>query len=531
MEKVKGILKKDIEDIKISINKEKISIFLVTFLTTMIVHFQLYAWNISGADNLLSSMYHQADVWEICLRRFGLYFMQLIRGNIVSPILSTLICSILLGITVNIIIAMFKIKSKYFKYLLAIIFAVAPNISATLTFFYCSDAYILGLFLATLAVFLVRKYENKKSIILVSGLLIALSIGMYQTYLSVTMVLCIAMIIIDIFNNVNKKQILNSVLRYILMGVSGVALFFLFAHIALLIANLQPANYSGANEVGLQTIGRLLELIPQAYQSFFNYFFNDKMIPNTIWGTNIFYAIIFIAVVTVILYITIKNKTYKNIVNTIILIISILIIPVCFGIIELILPEVDIHILMACSMIYIFPIFFKILEMIPKDSMFNICKTIVAICSVAVIWIYIWQDNASYIGMKKMQNGATATTNRLVTRIEQLEDYKVDMPVLLLGGLENNKYLNAYITNIEAEKVFDRGWGFISYKPPIWWGSLDSWNKMLYEYIGANLNLVSEHEEESKKIFETEEYKNMTYYPEKDSIKIINGTVVVKLSD
>ena len=30
---------------------------------------------------------------------------------------------------------------------------------------------------------------------------------------------------------------------------------------------------------------------------------------------------------------------------------------------------------------------------------------------------------------------------------------------------------------------------------------------------------------------ETNEYKNMTYYPEKDSIKIINNTVVVKLSD
>ena len=52
---------------------------------------------------------------------------------------------------------------------------------------------------------------------------------------------------------------------------------------------------------------------------------------------------------------------------------------------------------------------------------------------------------------------------------------------------------------------------------------------MFYEYLGVNVNLVSEWD--STEIFETEEYKNMKYYPEKGSIKVIHGTVVVKLSD
>ena len=43
------------------------------------------------------------------------------------------------------------------------------------------------------------------------------------------------------------------------------------------------------------------------------------------------------------------------------------------------------------------------------------------------------------------------------------------------------------------------------------------------------MKLVSE--EESKEILETEEYKNMQCYPKKDSIKVVNGTVVVKLID
>ena len=44
-----------------------------------------------------------------------------------------------------------------------------------------------------------------------------------------------------------------------------------------------------------------------------------------------------------------------------------------------------------------------------------------------------------------------------------------------------------------------------------------------------NLNLVSE--SECTEILNSEEFKDMKYYPEKDCIKIINNTVVVKLSE
>lgn len=196
----------------------------------MIVHFQLYALMITGPDTLINSIYHQADIWEAMLLRFGLDFMQAIKGNIVSPVLATLLSSIFLGITVILVTDILKIKNKYLKYITAILFAVAPNISATLTFFYCSDAYTLGMLLATLAVYIMRKYENKKWPILISGLLIALAMGMYQTYLSVTMVLVIATLIVDVLNNREKKQIFINILRYILMGILGIVLF-IYLHI------------------------------------------------------------------------------------------------------------------------------------------------------------------------------------------------------------------------------------------------------------------------------------------------------------
>ena len=511
-------------------NKERRKVFFTTFFTCMVVHFLLYSLMITGADNLINNVYHQADVWEVMLLRFGLYFMQAIKGNVVSPVLVTLISSSLLGLTVILAEDIMDIKNKYFKYIIAVLFAVAPNISATLTFFYCSDAYIMGMFLATLSVYLVRKYENKKWPVLLGGLLIAFALGMYQTYLSVVMCLCMFTLIIDLLNKKDAEQILKNLIRYIIMGILGIALFYLIAHMVLFFAKLPQANYSGSNEIGLSTtLLNINKLLPEAYASFFNYFFNDKMIPNTIWHTNILYTIIFAVAIISTLYIIVKNKVYKKVSNIILLSIFIAILPICFGIIELVVKEVDIHILMACSMIYIFLLFFKILEMLPKGAISKVFNYIVVICSLGIIWIYTWQDNASYLAMKSMEDQAESTISRIVTQIEELDEFSPDMPVLFIGGLQNNEYLNRDNTNIEAKKIYDRTWGFISDWPIIWWGNLDSWQKLLYEYEGVNLNLVSEGE--SKEILETKEYKNMKAYPEKDSIKIINGTVVVKLVD
>ena len=120
MKKIKRILQMDLENIKISYNKEKLFIFTLTFLTSIIVHFQLYALMITGPDTLINSMYHQADIWETMLLRFGLYFVQLIKGNIVSPVLVTLISSAILSGTVIVVIEIYHSFSicscsKYFS--------------------------------------------------------------------------------------------------------------------------------------------------------------------------------------------------------------------------------------------------------------------------------------------------------------------------------------------------------------------------------------------------------------------------------
>ena len=67
-------------------DKNKIFVFITVLVTTFIVHFHLLSDILVGPDTLLNSLWHWAGP-ETNLGRFGLYFVQIIKCNIVSPVL------------------------------------------------------------------------------------------------------------------------------------------------------------------------------------------------------------------------------------------------------------------------------------------------------------------------------------------------------------------------------------------------------------------------------------------------------------
>ena len=97
-----------------------------------------------------------------------MFSTQLLKGNVVSPLFATVFSCLFLGLAVILIIDILEIKNKYFGYIVAVVVAVCPNISSTLTFFYCSDAYVLAFLLACLSVYLVRKFDKNKLIVVLS---------------------------------------------------------------------------------------------------------------------------------------------------------------------------------------------------------------------------------------------------------------------------------------------------------------------------------------------------------------------------
>lgn len=90
-------------------------------------------------------------------------------------------------------------------------------------------------------------------------------------------------------------------------------------------------------------------------------------------------------------------------------------------------------------------------------------------------------------------------------------------------------YFNKNNTVLEAKNLYERSWKFIAVIPNIWRGNIDSLRKFAYENLGTNFNMVSERD--YPELLDSDEFKNMNIYPKKESIKIIDDTVVIKLSE
>ena len=463
--------------------------------------------------------------------RFGLYIVQALKGNIVSPFLVTLICGIFLGIIVLLLIDILKLKNKYFKVLLALLIAVTPNISVTLSFFYCSDAYILAMLFATLSVWLLDKYEKNKWIIVLSILLIAFSMSMYQTYIAVAMFLFIIVLILDLLNKKDIKYVIKKTFKYILVCILGIVLYVLLVKLSLFITGIPVSEYSGGNKLGIDVILQAPNHIKEAYADFYNYFISAKMIsPSGMWHINLIHISMLIIFVVSLSYVTVKNKLYKQLPFIILLLV---LLPIGCGIIELMIPTVDIHILMGCSYVLLFPFIFKAVELVNledkkvKQNIYNILKNFTIIFTVIMLWIYLLMDNASYLAMDKRQKQTVSCMNRIITQVEQLDEYHYGMPLLIVGLLEDNDYFKVTNSRFDEQVIEKYTWGFVSTGSLIWEGNNYSWERFFYEYMGINVKVYTE--EYGKPLLETDEYKSMNVYPEKDSIKIINNVVIIKL--
>ena len=138
---------------------------------------------------------------------------------------------------------------------------------------------MIAMLFAVLAVFVVTKYSKNKFMPLLGGLFISLSMGMYQTYLSVTMVLFASLILIDLLNKENLKDVVKNGLKYLLSGVIGLVLYFIFMNLALSMRQLDMNSYSGANEIGLSNIKMSLKDFPTLhtlYDSKYNMYFTNN---------------------------------------------------------------------------------------------------------------------------------------------------------------------------------------------------------------------------------------------------------------
>ena len=110
-------------------------------------------------------------------------------------------------------------------------------------------------------------------------------------------------------------------------------------------------------------------------------------------------------------------------------------------------------------------------------------------------------------------------------RIETTPGYTKDMPILFGGIIGNNNYprtMNLYgytIGELANNTVFHGTYG----------GQIGTWINYMRVFFGLDIQMCDP--DTYYRIVTGEDYKDMEMFPAEDSIRIIDGVVVVKLSE
>ena len=506
MKKIMKLLKELYDKYKYSIY----SSMIFTFLT----HFYFFSRRLANEDDLSYLIFK-----DFALTSGRWNNGTLFTTSLMSPSVNFILVIIILAIISLLICDIFKIKNKKNMILISLIISTFPSLALSFSYLFMVEIYMTSLLLAVLAVWLSTKWKYG---FIPGSLCIALSLGNYQSYIAVSVSLIIIYVIKETIDK--KKEILKDILKLFIMGILGIIIYFIILKVLLLINKTSLSNYKGADSMGIPPISEWPKLIFRTYKHFIGYFIGKSYFRVSIFESTIRILTIILTFILLINKIT-KEKFYKNKTNIIIFILLIVLIPFTFNIVDFMAFKAD----LTSLQIYSFSSLYLLIILILDKTKSNYLNTIIRILIIAIGIMNFTTVNKYYFKQESFYKYTENLNNRLLNKIESTEGYYYGIPIILKGTINSSFYkeLNN-LPNTNDNITFDQSlWGgkYIGYADLYTYNNDKKIFTMINNEFGVYLNRATD--EERDKIKDNIEYNNMKSYPEKDSIKIIDGILVI----
>lgn len=487
---------------------------LLTYMYMMTNNFLTYdsMWNIYSDQDMITSG-----------RQFLTYACG-ISSFYNLPWLNGVLAIVYLGFAAVVVTEGLEIKSKVGAILTGGLLVTFPAVSSTFCYIYTVDGYMLAVLLAALAFLL----ASRKKWGWIGGIvLLGVSMGIYQAYLSFTIILCILSLLIDLLKKDSLKEIFTKIWHYIAMGIGSYLFYVLTLNLMLKWKGMEISGYQGTDRIGSFAFGDLPEGLKAAWTNFIDFARWSNVLTTS---ESMKWAFVFIAVSAVVLYIIlfIKNKSYKSIVKILLALCLAAAIPWGATIVNILSPQTYFHLLMRLpwALFFIFAIALCEEIFFEESKRVRIFKKVFAgiICTSAVILIFNFSIMANIVAfnMNERYEKTYATCLRLVDRMEQTEGYTTGTKVAILGGYPDAKsYPNTEIT--QADLV-----GYFGSNGALCVSDTEKYAEFFRHYLNVTITTIPLTEEID--ITQSEEFMQMPKFPAAGSIQFIGDVLVIKLN-
>ena len=496
----------------------------------------------------LGSLYFNQDMLSS-----GRWFLSLacgISSYFALPWLIGVLSVLYIGIAAALTCAVLKIRNKYSAIVIGALMATFPALASTFAYVFTMDGYMLGLLMAVAAVYFTKKFRFGW---IGGAVLLALSLGTYQAYLPVAVILSMyAALLILMGENRRiatsktsgsseeaagteerdsaKTKILR-ILRFLYMGLLGGGLYFVILKVFLKVRGVSMGAYQGgSNLVGGKSLEAATEVkMAAAYKDFAVFSVRSKVLaPNVfVW---IALGILTGAALMLLLREIVKKKWYKSPVLYIAIILIALIYPVASNVVMIVMGDVTYHAIMRYQWVLIPIILIALCDRLAykpeyyaaaagRESFVKLVTWLIPVLGCVIAFCYIVTDNIGYSNLQKKYERTYAYCERLLDRIEQTDGYYPGIPIAMIGVVSEDQYPKADLTEGVTDNLIGLSGDYLCYKG-------EDYRQFIKAYLGADLNIISG--EEIGEIYNSEEYVLMDSFPGKTSVKLVDGTIYVK---
>ena len=395
-----------------------------------------------------------------------------------------------------------NVREKITAFLIGAVIVSFPTVTSVMMYGYVADGYSIAFFLSCLAALYMT---NEKPRFILSALLLALSLGVYQAYITVTIMLVLLKLTDEI----------------LLAGILGVALYGVILKILLSVFSASLLDYQGINETASLSNIDLLGSLYVIKETFLNCFFDLSK------GINVYVILNVLSLLfTLFHYIKyiVKNNVYKNPANILFIVILNVMLIIGAGALAFVNAGVDYHnlMLMGYSVFYLFFIvlYERGTDKNEKHSLVK-CWTLLII-AMLIIANQVVISNVSYHKAQIAYEKSYGVLVRIADRIEQTKGAGECDKILVIGALDNSE---SYSVNLPPDitGITD---GYIiraddeTVDQSVLCSALTDYCEKSYIFVSG---------EEKKALLQRKDVISMGEWPSKDSVAVIDNIVIIKL--
>ena len=435
------------------------------------------------------------------------------------PFLNGIIAIIFHALGAICICKMLNVKSKITAALIGSVVVSYPTVTSFMMYNYVTDGYAIAFFLSTLAAVYMTKDKPK---LIISAILIALSTGIYQAYITVTIMLVLLHLVDElIFQNISVVVVLKKTAYMLLTGLCGVIIYTVIFKSVLGIFSIELLDYQGANQAATLSninIFASLYVIKETFRKCFFDFSNGINLYVVLNGLLLFFTFAYYLKTILI------NKIYKKPATLFVVIILGIMSVLGAGAIAFVNPSVDYHnlMLMGYSVFYLFFIIIYERGTEKNEKHTAIKKWILLLTSALMIANQVVIANVSYHKAQMAYEKSYGVLIRIADRIEQTEGTDASDKILVIGALSDSE---AYSVNLTPD-ITGITEGYILRKDDEVVGQ-SVLTSALNDYCGKNFTFISGDQKDA--MLKREEIKSMEEWPMKNCVAVVDGVVVVKL--